>query len=57
VLRDRLRELVEAQLVVQGADERYELTELGADLGRSLQPLTRWAQRWAAQLPAPPPDS
>jgi DNA-binding HxlR family transcriptional regulator len=47
VLRARLNELVEARLVRQREDERYELTELGADLGRALQPLTRWARRWA----------
>jgi DNA-binding HxlR family transcriptional regulator len=46
VLRDRLRELGDAGLVRQDADDAYGLTPLGADLRRSLAPLTRWAERW-----------
>jgi DNA-binding HxlR family transcriptional regulator len=49
VLRDRLHELTEAALVRRD-DEAYVLTPLGADLGRSLAPLTRWAQRWDHHL-------
>jgi DNA-binding HxlR family transcriptional regulator len=49
VLRDRLNELTEASLV-ERRDDAYELTALGADLGDSLAPLTRWAERWGAQL-------
>ncbi len=47
VLYQRLRELTGAGLVVQTDDQRYELTELGRDLGAALQPLDRWARRWA----------
>ena len=61
VLRDRLRELVDAQLVGRTEGDRYELTPLGADLRRSLAPLSRWAQRWDAEVnggwPPPPPDA
>lgn len=53
VLRDRLRELTDAQLVGRSANDRYALTALGADLRRSLAPLSRWAERWEAQVSAP----
>jgi DNA-binding HxlR family transcriptional regulator len=49
VLRDRLHELTEAVLV-ERRDDAYQLTTLGADLGNSLAPLTRWADRWSEQL-------
>ena len=49
VLRDRLHELTEAVLV-ERRDDAYQLTTLGADLGDSLAPLTRWAERWSEQL-------
>jgi DNA-binding HxlR family transcriptional regulator len=49
VLRDRLHELTEAALV-ERRDDAYQLTALGADLGQSLAPLTRWAERWNEQL-------
>jgi DNA-binding HxlR family transcriptional regulator len=52
VLRDRLRELGEAGLVARGSEETYVLTPLGADLRRSLAPLTRWAERWDDELRA-----
>ena len=51
VLRDRLAELTEAGLIGRDGD-RYVLTPLGADLGRALGPLDRWARRWEAQLDA-----
>jgi DNA-binding HxlR family transcriptional regulator len=47
VLYDRLGELVEAKLVIQGGDQCYELTELGRSLGKALKPLDEWAYRWA----------
>jgi DNA-binding HxlR family transcriptional regulator len=47
-LYQRLRELREAGLVVQGADDDYALTGLGASLGDALHPLTDWADAWAA---------
>jgi len=47
VLRTRLVELVDAGLVDQ--DETYGLTPLGRDLGRSIRPLSKWAERWSAE--------
>jgi DNA-binding HxlR family transcriptional regulator len=49
VLRDRLHELTEAALIERDG-EAYRLTALGADLGDSLAPLTRWAERWSQSL-------
>ena len=53
VLRQRLVELGEAGLVDQDDQQRYRLTELGADLGIALQPLLQWSQRWAATADRP----
>ncbi|GAA2142146.1 winged helix-turn-helix transcriptional regulator [Actinomadura napierensis] len=50
VLRQRLVELAEAGLVRQADDGRYELTPLGADAREALGPLSRWSERWAAEL-------
>ncbi len=50
VLRQRLVELGEAGLVAQDQQQRYELTDLGADLYAALTPLHDWAQRWEAEL-------
>lgn len=50
VLRQRLVELTDAGLCVQGPDQRYQLTSLGADLGGALDPLNRWAERWARSI-------
>jgi DNA-binding HxlR family transcriptional regulator len=50
VLRQRLVELGDAGLVRQDADQRYELTRLGRELGAALDPLTRWSERWARSL-------
>jgi DNA-binding HxlR family transcriptional regulator len=47
VLRQRLVELLDADLVDQDDQQRYGLTPLGADLGVALQPLLRWSERWA----------
>jgi DNA-binding HxlR family transcriptional regulator len=49
VLYDRLRELDEAGLLAK-QDAGYELTAVGADLGRALMPLDAWARRWARSL-------
>jgi DNA-binding HxlR family transcriptional regulator len=46
VLRDRLRELVDAGLVSSG-EGGYRLTDLGTDLGAAVEPLDAWARRWA----------
>lgn len=50
VLYERLRDLVDAALVVQIDNGEYELTELGRELGTSLQPLDAWARRWSNTL-------
>ncbi len=49
VLYDRLGELVEAGLIDKAADNSYQLTDLGNDLGAALRPLDTWARRWAAR--------
>ncbi|MEO5670433.1 MAG: helix-turn-helix domain-containing protein [Ramlibacter sp.] len=48
VLNTRLKELREARLVALGEDG-YLLTGQGVQLVKSLQPLNRWAEAWAAQ--------
>ena len=50
VLYDRLRELTDAGLLHRGADEAYQLTELGAGLGAALEPLDAWATKWSRRL-------
>jgi DNA-binding HxlR family transcriptional regulator len=47
VLYERLRELVDAGLIEKADDQRYQLTGIGRDLGAALDPLDRWARRWA----------
>lgn len=53
VLRQRLIELLEARLVHQLPDGRYELSPLGTDAFQTLLPLLGWADRWAAALAEP----
>lgn len=48
VLYERLRELAEAGLLEQDADDRYRLTDIGSSLGASIQPLIQWSSDWAA---------
>jgi DNA-binding HxlR family transcriptional regulator len=50
VLRQRLTELLDARLVHQYPDSRYALTPLGRRAYRSLRPLIRWSDEWAADL-------
>lgn len=50
VLYGRLADLTDAGLVAQADDQRYELTEIGRALGEALEPLDRWARRWAQQV-------
>ncbi|ONI88668.1 transcriptional regulator [Actinosynnema sp. ALI-1.44] len=50
VLRQRLTELLDAQLVAQGPDTTYALTELGHGVYLALRPLARWSGEWAAKL-------
>ena len=49
----RLVELLDAGLVRQDAEQRYELTALGTELGVALRPLLRWSEKWAAATAAP----
>jgi DNA-binding HxlR family transcriptional regulator len=48
VLRDRLRELTAAGILDTDGDGRYGLSEDGKKLLSALEPLSRWAQDWAA---------
>lgn len=50
VLQQRLDELREALLVDRDEQGAYQLTDLGRDAAAELLGLTRWAQRWAAEL-------
>jgi DNA-binding HxlR family transcriptional regulator len=50
VLRQRLTELLDAQVIHQLPDSRYELTRLGQEARRALNPLARWAEHWAAAI-------
>lgn len=57
-LAQRLRDLLEARLIVQADGGEYELTRLGLELPDRLGPLIEWADHWAAELAArgPAPD-
>lgn len=50
VLRQRLTELLDAQLVAQLPDTTYTLTELGLGACQALRPLARWSHGWASAL-------
>ncbi|WP_308288791.1 winged helix-turn-helix transcriptional regulator [Streptomyces humicola] len=50
VMRQRLTELLDAQVVHQLPDSRYALTPLGQEAYQALRPLVRWADRWAAAM-------
>jgi DNA-binding HxlR family transcriptional regulator len=54
VLAQRLTELTEAG-IVERAERGYALTAEGRELGTDLMRLQRWAGRWAARVPQPPP--
>lgn len=47
VLNDRLAELRGAGIIERAGSGGYRLTREGRTLLRDLQPLKRWAQRWA----------
>ena len=49
VLYQRLAELTHAGLVERGEDQRYQLTQIGRDLGAALDPLDSWARRWTKE--------
>jgi DNA-binding HxlR family transcriptional regulator len=50
VLYERLGELADARLIERAGDQRYQLTGIGRELGAALDPLDRWARRWADQV-------
>lgn len=50
VMRQRLTELLDAQVIQQLPDSRYELTPLGQEARHALIPLAHWAGRWAAAI-------
>jgi DNA-binding HxlR family transcriptional regulator len=50
VLNTRLTELKESGIVTQDDARAYLLTPLGRDLYQSLEPLQRWADRWAGEF-------
>lgn len=47
VLYERLRELRAAGLVRRDDSDRYRLSKEGDSLGSAIEPLDRWATRWA----------
>ena len=47
VLRARLVELLDAGLVTQDGERRYQATALGDELRVAIAPLDEWAKRWA----------
>lgn len=47
VLYTRLRELATAGVIEKDDHGAYRLTDLGADLERTLAPLDAWANQWA----------
>jgi DNA-binding HxlR family transcriptional regulator len=48
VMYERLRELSDAGLVIKSPAGAYELSGIGRELGRAIEPLSQWADRWAA---------
>ena len=52
VLRQRLTELLDAQIVEQQPDTAYALTKLGHRAYRALRPLVRWSDEWASAVAA-----
>jgi DNA-binding HxlR family transcriptional regulator len=57
VMYQRLSELGQAGLVAKDRNGDYQLTQLGNDLGRAVEPLDDWARRWAAASTPSRPDS
>ena len=49
-LNQRLKELVQADLVEQSNDKIYLLTEQGQSLSKVLEPLRLWSEDWARNL-------
>ncbi len=47
VLYERLGDLLDAGLIQQTETRDYELTAIGRALGEAIEPLDKWAVRWA----------
>ena len=47
VMYERLRELSDAGLVIKSPAGAYELSGIGRELARAIEP-SHWADRWAA---------
>jgi len=47
VMYERLRELSDAGLVIRSPTGTYVLSDIGRELGRAIEPLSQWADRWA----------
>lgn len=50
ILNSRLKELRADHIVTIEDKAGYRLTSLGQDLNASLNPLRKWAQRWAERM-------
>ncbi|AYF78809.1 transcriptional regulator [Nocardia yunnanensis] len=50
MLSVRLQRLVEAGVADKKPDKSYELTRAGRELGRALEQVWQWSERWAEQL-------
>ena len=49
VMYERLRELTDAGLIGKSPEGAYELTGIGRELARAIEPLRHWADRWAGR--------
>ncbi|QIS14468.1 winged helix-turn-helix transcriptional regulator [Nocardia arthritidis] len=50
MLSTRLQRLQAAGVIEKRADKSYELTVAGKDLGRAMESLWDWSERWSAKL-------
>ncbi len=50
VLRERLLELLDANVATQNAERQYYLTPFGLSLFEALTPLENWSRQWAKSL-------
>lgn len=48
VLYERLGELRVAGLIAQDSERAYDLTPIGRQLNRAIEPLDAWADRWTS---------
>jgi DNA-binding HxlR family transcriptional regulator len=47
VLYGRLNELLNSGLIRQTEGRDYELTPIGQELGRAIEPLDTWSKKWS----------